>query len=98
MAVNDNIVAVAGSGLIGRAWAIVFAGAGCRVALHDSVPGVAARAKDLVAEGLRELAAQGLVTDPDGAAARVRAAAGLADALAGASFVQENKPETDREG
>lgn len=94
MAVNDKRVAIVGSGLIGRAWAIVFAGAGCRVALHDAVEGVAARAKDLVAEGLRELAAQGLVTDPDGAAARVRVATGLADALDGASFVQENTPET----
>ena len=94
MAVNDKRVAIIGSGLIGRAWAIVFAGAGCRVALHDSVPGVAARAKDLVAEGLRQLHAQGLVADPDGAAARVRAATGLADALDGASFVQENTLET----
>jgi 3-hydroxyacyl-CoA dehydrogenase len=72
----------------------VFAGAGCRVALHDSVPGVAARAKDLVAEGLRELAAHGLVADADGAAARVRVANDLADALDGADFVQENTPET----
>ena len=94
MAVSDKRVAIIGSGLIGRAWAIVFAGAGCRVALHDSVQGVAARAKNLVAEGLHELAAQGLVADPDGAAARVRAAADLADALDGASFVQENTPET----
>src|SRR5262249_29960047 len=94
MAVSDKRVAIIGSGLIGRAWAIVFAGAGCRVALHDSVQGVAARAKNLVAEGLRELAAQGFVADPDGAAARVRAAADLADALAGASLVQENTPET----
>src|SRR5262249_42096339 len=94
MAVSDKRVAISGSGLIGRAWAIVFAGAGCRVALHDSVQGVAARAKNLVAEGLRELAAQGFVADPDGAAARVRAAADLADALDGASFVQENTPAT----
>jgi 3-hydroxyacyl-CoA dehydrogenase len=85
-------VAIVGSGLIGRAWAIVFAGAGCRVALHDAVDGVAARAQGLVAEGLRELAAQGLVADPDGAAARVRVATSLADALDGAAFVQENTP------
>jgi L-gulonate 3-dehydrogenase len=91
---NDKRVAVVGSGLIGRAWAIVFAGAGCRVALHDSVQGAAARAKSLVAEGLRELAAQRLVADPDGAAGRVRVASDLADALDGASFVQENTPET----
>ena len=94
VASDNKRVAVIGSGLIGRAWAIVFTGAGCRVALHDSVPGVAARAKDLVAEGLRELAAHGLVADADGAAARVRVANDLADALDGAEFVQENTPET----
>jgi 3-hydroxyacyl-CoA dehydrogenase len=94
VAVSDKCIAIVGSGLIGRAWAIVFAGAGCQVALHDAADAVAARAKKLVAEGLRELAAQGLVADPDGAADRVRAATNLADALDGASFVQENTPET----
>jgi 3-hydroxyacyl-CoA dehydrogenase len=87
-------VAIVGSGLIGRAWAMVFAGAGCSVAVYDSVGGVAARAKDLVAEGLRELAAHGLVADAEGSAARVRVADDLADALDGAEFVQENTPET----
>jgi len=86
-------VAIVGSGLIGRAWAIVFAGGGREVALYDAVAGVAEKARGLVAEGLDELAAQGLVKDAKAAAARVRAAASLADALDGATFVQENTPE-----
>jgi L-gulonate 3-dehydrogenase len=86
-------VAIVGSGLIGRAWAIVFAGGGCEVALCDAVAGVADKARTLVADGLDELAAHGLVKDAKAAAARVRAAASLADALAGATFVQENTPE-----
>jgi len=86
-------VAIFGSGLIGRAWAIVFAGGGCDVALYDAVAGVADRARTLVAEGLDELAAHGLVADATAAAARVRVAAGLADALDGATFVQESTPE-----
>jgi L-gulonate 3-dehydrogenase len=86
-------VAIVGSGLIGRAWAMVFAGGGCEVALYDSVAGVADEARGLVAEGLDGLAAHGLVKDSKAAAARVRAAANLADALAGATFVQENTPE-----
>ena len=94
MVMNDSRVAVVGSGLIGRAWAMVFAGAGCHVALYDSVAGVAAKARDLVAEGLQELAGQGLVADAKSAAARVRVANDLADALDGAAFVQENTPET----
>src|SRR3546814_18130046 len=32
-------VAVVGAGLIGRGWAIVFARAGCDVALYDTAPG-----------------------------------------------------------
>jgi len=92
VAVNER-VAIVGSGLIGRAWAIVFAGGGCEVALYDAVAGVAEKARGLVAEGLDELATHGLVKDAKAAAARVRAATSLADALAGATFVQENTAE-----
>ena len=87
-------VAIIGAGLIGRSWAIVFARAGWDVALCDSVPDQAERAKAWVKAGLAELAADGLLDDPDGAAARVRVAADLADAVARADFVQENVPET----
>jgi L-gulonate 3-dehydrogenase len=87
-------VAVIGSGLIGRAWAMVFCRAGWDAAIYDAVDGVAEKALGLVAEGLNELARHGLVDDPKGAAARVRAATSVADALDGASYVQENVPET----
>jgi L-gulonate 3-dehydrogenase len=87
-------VAIIGSGLIGRAWAMVFARAGWDAAMYDAVEGVADKALGLVAEGLNELAKHGLVADPKGAAARVRAAKSLADALDGAGYVQENVPET----
>src|SRR3954467_1748034 len=87
-------VAIIGSGLIGRAWAMVFARAGWEAAMYDAVDGVAEKALGLVAEGLNELARHGLVDDPKGAAARVRAATSVADALDGASYVQENVPET----
>jgi 3-hydroxyacyl-CoA dehydrogenase len=87
-------VAIIGSGLIGRAWAMVFARAGWDAAMYDAVDGAADRALGLVAEGLDELARHGLVDDPQGSAARVRAAKSVADALDGASYVQENVPET----
>src|SRR3954471_20618321 len=87
-------VAIIGSGLIGRAWAMVFARAGWDVAMYDAVGGVADTALGLVSEGLDELARHGLVRDPKGAASRVRAAKSVADALDGASYVQENVPET----
>src|SRR5215210_6752567 len=87
-------VAIIGSGLIGRAWAMVFARAGWDAALYDAVDGAAEKALDVVAEGLDDLAKHGLVADPKGSASRVRAAKSVADALDGASFVQENVPET----
>jgi 3-hydroxyacyl-CoA dehydrogenase len=87
-------IAVVGAGLIGRAWAIVFARAGHPVRLWDKLPGVADRALALVAESLADLHAAGLVTEPPATiAARITAAATLADCLAGAAHVQENGPE-----
>ncbi|MBV8824631.1 MAG: 3-hydroxyacyl-CoA dehydrogenase, partial [Hyphomicrobiales bacterium] len=87
-------VAVIGAGLIGRAWAMVFARAGWEVALYDAFAGVAEAGLTSIDEGLRALAAQGLADHPAGAAARVRAVPDMAAALDGASFVQENVPET----
>jgi L-gulonate 3-dehydrogenase len=87
-------VAIIGAGLIGRAWAIVFARAGWDVVLYDADLSQAERAKAAVKAGLADLAADGLLDDPGGAAARVRVAADAAAAVARADFVQENVPET----
>jgi L-gulonate 3-dehydrogenase len=87
-------VAIIGSGLVGRSWAAVFAGGGFDVALYDAASGVADQAHDLVSDALEELSAHGLVKDAKAAAARVRAATSLLDALDGAGFVQESSPET----
>jgi L-gulonate 3-dehydrogenase len=93
VAVNQR-VAIIGSGLIGRSWAVVFAGGGFDVALYDAASGVADQAHGLVSDALEELSAHGLVKDAKVAAARVRAATSLSDSLDGASFIQENSPET----
>ena len=86
-------VAIVGSGLIGRAWAMIFARAGWSVRLYDPAAGVAAAAVGLCAAGLQDLATEGLCEDPASAAARIAAAPSLADALAGVDLVQENGPE-----
>lgn len=86
-------VAIVGSGLIGRAWAMIFARGGYAVRLYDAVPGVAAAAVGLCAQGLRDLAEAGLCADPDAAAQRITNAATLAEAVAGVTLVQENGPE-----
>ena len=87
------VVAIVGSGLIGRAWANVFARAGWQARLWDPEPAVRATAVGFVADSLAELARHGLVTEPAAAAARVSACDSLEDAVADADFVQENGPE-----
>jgi L-gulonate 3-dehydrogenase len=89
-----NRVAIIGAGLIGRSWAIVFAGGGFDVALYDVGLDIAEKARTLVAQGLSDLAEQGLIDDPKTATARVRVAANLADALDAVDLVQESLPES----
>lgn len=86
-------IAIIGSGLIGRAWGTVFAGAGYAVAFWDPVDGQADAAKAFVAESLKEQQALGLVADAAAGAALVRVATTLEDALDGADLAQENGPE-----
>jgi len=87
-------IAVIGAGLIGRSWAIVFARAGWEVALHDATSDVIEQALATVADSMAELQEHGLVDDAKAAVKRVRNSSSLADALDGASLVQENTAET----
>src|SRR5258706_10516175 len=84
---------IVGAGLIGRAWANVFARAGWTVRVWDPDAGQRANAARLIEQSLHELAAYGLVSDPDSAAKRVSVVATLEDAVAGAEYVQECGPE-----
>jgi L-gulonate 3-dehydrogenase len=87
-------VAIIGSGLIGRAWAMVFARAGHSVRLYDAAPGAAEKALGLIREGLQELNEFGLIAESaDVVTKRVTAAATLADAVKDADYVQENTSE-----
>ena len=90
---TERKVAIVGVGLIGRAWAAIFARAGWQVMLtHPHQPTLEA-APQLIRDELHALARYGLADDPDGAAARVSIATSLADAVKDVSFVQENGPE-----
>ncbi|MEP6997860.1 MAG: 3-hydroxyacyl-CoA dehydrogenase [Betaproteobacteria bacterium] len=89
----DKTIAVIGAGLIGRAWAMVFARAGWRVRLTDSDADQLARARAYVAASLDEQQQYGLVADSGGALARIELAAGIESAIADADWVQENLPE-----
>jgi 3-hydroxyacyl-CoA dehydrogenase len=87
-------IGLVGVGLIGRAWANVFARAGWDVKCWDADPATTAGAPRLVAQSLTDLARHGLVAEPEAAARRVKAAATLAEAVNGVDFVQESGPET----
>jgi L-gulonate 3-dehydrogenase len=87
-------IAIVGAGLIGRAWAIVFARAGCPVALWDKLPGVAEAAMEQIGARLGDLHAAGLVDEePAAIAARIAPVADLGACLDGAVHVQEQGPE-----
>jgi L-gulonate 3-dehydrogenase len=91
---NEHI-AIVGAGLIGRAWAIVFARAGCTVALYDAAPEALAGCEKLLRENISDLAQHGLIAEaPDVVLARITPVASLAAALQGAVLVQENVRET----
>lgn len=90
---TERRVAVVGTGLIGRAWAAIFARAGWSVRLTDPHAPTLAAAPGLIGDELRALARHGLADDPDAAAARISVAADVAEAVEGAEFVQENGPE-----
>ena len=87
-------IAILGAGLIGRAWAMVFARAGHPVALHDADPGALQRALAALDQGLADLReARLLAESPVAVRRRIVAAPTLAAALEGAVYVQENIAE-----
>lgn len=92
---SDRPIAIIGAGLIGRAWAITFARAGCPVRLFDATPGAVDAALGLIGELMDDLDAHGLLqgTTARDVAARLMPAGSLEHALDGAAHVQENVPE-----
>ena len=86
-------VGIVGAGLIGRAWANVFARAGWTVRVWDPDLKQRAEAARLITQSLHELATHGLVQEPEAAAARVTIVATLEEAVASAEYVQESGPE-----
>jgi len=86
-------VAVIGAGLVGRAWAMVFARAGAQVALYDSAPAALKGAMKAIGVSLADMKRAGLVKDPRAIIGRIRLEPDLAAAVHDAEYVQENAPE-----
>ncbi|MFB2552347.1 3-hydroxyacyl-CoA dehydrogenase [Ensifer soli] len=88
-------VACIGAGLVGSAWAVVFARGGMDVAIYD-IGGVDAyeKSRKAVAATLSLLEASELLSEPPGTIeARVRYADSIADAVSGVVHVQESVKE-----
>ncbi len=86
-------VGILGVGLIGRAWANVFARADWDVVLWDADADALAKAPSLIADSLNDLARHGLVEAPSEKAARLRVGTSIASVVENASLVQESGPE-----
>ena len=88
-------VALVGGGVVGSAWAVVFARAGYAVRLTDVSSEAQAAARTGARDSLAALAAEGLA-GPDAAEAvldRITTPGSLEEAVAGADYVQESAPE-----
>jgi 3-hydroxyacyl-CoA dehydrogenase len=95
MSRSSERVAILGSGLIGRAWAIAFARAGWACALWDPQPDATAAALKTIDGLLADLAAGDLLRgqSPAEVLGRMAAMPTIAEALRGAAWAQENAPE-----
>ncbi len=87
-------IAVVGSGLIGQAWAIVFARGGHDVRVWDADPKAITQAIELIQLQVKDLKEFGLIDESiETVVGRIRPVSTLEDALDGADYVQENLPE-----
>ena len=86
-------IAVVGSGLIGQAWAIVFARGGHNVKMWDGDPLAVETGIRLIAGQVADLKEAGLIEDPKALLARISGCKTLEEVLDGAEYVQENLPE-----
>ena len=84
-------VACIGGGVIGAGWAAAFLARGLRVAVHDVDAAAGARVCRMVEAAWPSLEAMGLAAGAD--PARLVFTTDLAEAVAGAGFVQESAPE-----
>jgi L-gulonate 3-dehydrogenase len=86
-------IGIVGAGLIGRAWAIVFARSGFDVALWDGDAKALSASLGTIGERLDDLKQAGLISDPAAVLKRIAPCASLRETIADVTYVQENLPE-----
>ena len=89
-------IAMIGSGIIGRAFAVCFSRGGYEVTLYDPMDGVAESALPRIRETCDDLEDVGLLNgrSAEDVVSRISAVKTIEDAVDGAIHVQENAPET----
>ncbi|XP_025926284.1 lambda-crystallin homolog isoform X3 [Apteryx rowi] len=88
-------VAIVGSGLIGRSWAMVFAAAGFEVKLYDIVQQQITGALESIRKQMKELEESGFLKGALSAEKQLALISGCTDlkaAVEGAAFIQVNPP------
>ena len=85
-------LAVIGAGTIGASWAALFLAKGCEVAVYDTAAGTAKQVTKVIDDAWPALVRLGVASAPP-EFGRLRIAASVAAAVAGADFVQESAPE-----
>jgi len=93
MAPTIETVAIIGTGVVGRSWARVFSRAGCRTRLYDGDPAQIERALVWLQECAVAEAVEGDSESVATAMALLSGHTDLAEAVAGAGYVQESSPE-----
>ena len=87
-------IAIVGAGLVGRAWAIVFARAGYPVMLYDSNAETVTKSLETVESSLQDLQEFGLISEaPSVIRSRMTSAKSLKEVLDGAAYAQESTLE-----
>ena len=85
-----SVVAIVGAGLIGRAWALVFARAGWQVQIYDIDPDLLEILPAKLHAESEILSRHQLAEDSAALLASIQICSDLESVLAGADFVQEN--------
>eukprot|EP01118_Nematostelium_gracile_P007916 TRINITY_DN259_c0_g1_i1.p1 TRINITY_DN259_c0_g1~~TRINITY_DN259_c0_g1_i1.p1 ORF type:complete len:320 (-),score=71.05 TRINITY_DN259_c0_g1_i1:104-1063(-) len=93
---DQNNVAIIGSGMVGKCWAVVFSRAGYNVALYDSQSEILPAALSIISKMNQELLEIGLLGEcktASEATSRIRTVSTLEEALSNVFYVQECTPE-----
>ena len=86
-------IGIIGAGLIGRAWAIVFARSGMSVCLYDVDASALGQVRDGIRQSLQDLLQAGLIEDIEAPLSLIQTENNLAHAMRDVEYVQECGPE-----